>query len=780
MNTRLLKKYFSIPLTYPQIFLSIVGIVAIRVVLEWLLLDFPIQLNGFQDYARFFLENIYFFLIVMLVVCAFISVLCHLSLKKLMNFGVKMYPIMWLPPIFDVIFYSRQEGYYYSRAENFLSNILTFSFGSVDATHGLVFEFLLAIIFVMVFIYIQTRSIVKTVVAGVFIDVFVFFISTPDLVFGPEQASYVNDFFLPLYYFFPFVILLVAFLYFFDDRKLKALFSNLRLARAAAFVLAVVMGGIARYKATNEIYPFTIFLGSVAAFYFWEVCVIVNDIFDLEIDTVTNTDRPLVQNVFTLEEYWLLAGLLTLLSLSFAFVINYVVGLLVLFALGLGYAYSCPPFRLRKHFGGYIVIGLALSLCLYVGFFAVNPYTVVPLKFIYFTVFVFIFGSVLPLAKDIKDIEGDKSQHIVNVFTLFPRDKAKKIVMGILFCVLNLPAFFGYSFVIIPLSVLALWIFYKWESIRVIYVVGMLITCFLFVLLLPDYAPLLEINKDISDFNSKQQHPYNYVIVINRMNQVKGVVFERNGWLILQSLLSPYTRMNKYERIIWNPAGPKKTDGFLSWWPGVKQKLYFSNKDPLAVDYHVDVTMWMLKRGKNLLAEKRLKSFLGVAALDQPFQKACADVSCQSDFIVRASQPSASQRSMDILTMANVLSSLEPNTKYAHVVKEENQRLINHIIENLDYPSFMPYIEPVVVEEFLLLFYDQEFIPFLTEKARARLRQSFQKKYAGLGSSPAGLLMTAEGESIAHTQVVAVNHVLPVLMVEYAREHFKFLSVQDQ
>ena len=771
-----LKKINSNSLSYQEIFLTLLVIIGVRVVIEWLLLSFPIQMNVFQDYARFYLENTYYFLILFLVVATFVSQIIRQPLRDVMNFGVKIYPVIWLPPLIDALLYGRQEGYYYAQPENFIWNLLTLSFVRGDASRGISWEILLALIFIGIYIFRQTRSVVKSILTAFFAHVFLTTLSTPGLFFGPERATYTFDLFLPFYYFFPFIILLILLFYAYDEQKLKAILVNLRPVRAIAFMTAVVAGSIIRYKASGAIYPFHVFLSSVAIFCVWEVSVIINDIYDQDIDALTNKDRPLVQQVLIPQEYFLLALILGFLAFSLTVIVNHLVGGLILVTLGLAYGYSCPPFRLRKHFSGNIIIGLALVICLYIGFFTLDPYGKVPLELVRLAALCFIFGVFVPLVKDIKDIDGDKKNQVVNLFTLLPRDKAKRIVLIILLIVLNIPILLVSPIVIIVLSSVAVFSFYRWEAIRVVYLIGIVIGCLSFTQLLPPYAPRIVINKSLSTRLQQTLYPNNYVIFINSMNQIKGMVNESNAWLVLRRLLIRYEVVKGLKSIPFRIDDFRFDQSLYEWWPGVDTKLYFKNKPPMRISLAADVTAWVQKNKEQPLSEEQVKKFLSDRRLAAPFQDVCTAISCRPDLIIRSSQYMMESRHMDLLSMANVVSSLGKETDFLAQVRTENLNMINYIIEHYDYHDFMPYVEPQGAEEFLLLFYDQAFQSFLSEKARQKIQDNFKERFQDLPLTPIALLLTPEGKPIEHIQVAALNKDITFLMYHYALKHFSFLQ----
>jgi 4-hydroxybenzoate polyprenyltransferase len=466
--------------SFHAVFWSVVGITSVRVFIEWAFFVFPVQLNGFQDYVRFYLENIYYFLILFLVVSVFVAEITRQPLKPVMRFGVKLYPIIWLPPLIDRLFLGRTEGYYYARAEHFFSNLFTFSLGTPDASWGLSLEVILGVVALFLYVFWKTRHLFKALITGVFLEVFLMVFTTPDLFWGRAGADYVFDVFLPVNYFLPFMVLLAATLYYYNQPKLLAICRNLRPMRSLIFVTAVGLGALATYQFGGRMYWFNVVLSGCAVFFVWQLAIVLNDIYDMEIDQVANRQRPLVTEAVTVREYFFLASLLTFFALSFAVVVSRGVFLLMVVCVGLAFLYSVPPARLRNHIGGNLLIALAIWLSFLMGAWAAggpgfNFVYLFPVGFL-----MFLFSTVLTLAKDIKDIDGDRRAGVRNLFTMYGKADAKKIITALIFFVLNIPLLVYFHLSIFVISLIAALVYYRWESIIGVYVSGVTIIVILF------------------------------------------------------------------------------------------------------------------------------------------------------------------------------------------------------------------------------------------------------------------------------------------------------------
>ena len=468
----ILKKITAKKFSFHQIFYLVIAITSVRVIVEWTLFYFPIRINVFQDYARFYLENVYYFLILFLVGGAFLSRMTRNKLLTVMNFGVKIYPVIILPPLIDGLLLGRRQGYFYATARNFWGNFFTLAFWQGDASLGISLEIFLGLLFVSGYVFYITKNWIKSFFTFFILDLFLVILSTPELFFGHGRDDYYFNNFLPLYYFLPFIMFAGSFLFIYDKNKFWAILRNTRPVRTSVFLIAVFLGGWARYLTTGFVDLFTLTLGSSVVFFIWQVSVIVNDIYDIDIDRLHNVKRPLVCQAVTIAEYKFLASLLSFLALSAGLVISWKVFLLTVFVLGLALAYSLPPIRLRKNFLGHALIGVSLFAAYLMGIFS-SAYTYVfKNNVLILGVLISLFGMGLTLAKDIKDIDGDKKEGVINMFTLFGKKNGKRVTSGFIFAILNIPSVMFAQVKIFLLSLVAVYLFQKYESIKAVYLIG--------------------------------------------------------------------------------------------------------------------------------------------------------------------------------------------------------------------------------------------------------------------------------------------------------------------
>jgi 4-hydroxybenzoate polyprenyltransferase len=217
---------------------------------------------------------------------------------------------------------------------------------------------------------------------------------------------------------------------------------------------------------------FTLTLGGCVVFLIWQISVIVNDIYDINIDRLHNCQRPLVQGQVTRDEYKLLASVLSFTALSMGLVISGKVLTITLFFLGMALAYSLPPLRMRQNLSGHVLIGLSMFAAYLMGIYSSAYSYRFGSRALTLGVLISLFTMGLTLAKDIKDIEGDQKEGVRNLFTLLGKEKGKAVTTGFIFLLLNVPTLMFRQAGTFILSLLAVYLFQRFESIRAVYLIG--------------------------------------------------------------------------------------------------------------------------------------------------------------------------------------------------------------------------------------------------------------------------------------------------------------------
>lgn len=265
--------------------------------------------------------------------------------------------------------------------------------------------------------------------------------------------------------------------------KLKAILGNLRPLRAIVFATTALLGGLAHFLIGEKVQALPIFYTIVAFVFVWEASVMWNDIYDIAIDRKSNPHRPLIVGTVTVREYHFGAILLSFLAVLLALLVNLPVLGLVAFSSFLAWAYSAPPLRWRQNFGSYAVIGISLVITFLAGKLAASDSFMWPdQNTLEFLGWVILYGTFIPIAKDLKDYEADKAEGVMNLFTALGKDNAKKVYAALFFFILCGTIFVAPKFwlPIFTSAAFCAYHFLKKGSLAFVYSAALVSGCFLF------------------------------------------------------------------------------------------------------------------------------------------------------------------------------------------------------------------------------------------------------------------------------------------------------------
>jgi 4-hydroxybenzoate polyprenyltransferase len=194
----------------------------------------------------------------------------------------------------------------------------------------------------------------------------------------------------------------------------------------------------------------SIFLISISAY-------MLNDVFDLKVDLISNLRRPLPSGVLSVREV-LAAGsaclvggvlLVLLIGSAFSFSIALVLSVLV-------FAYSAPPMRLRRFYiAPYLTIAgfSSLSFLMASSFLTGLPET----EFVLGSLLVFGYSAGSSMVKEFKDIEGDKTDGVRSLPVVLGLERAVDVTIPLYLgaCLLILPLYwlFDLSLLFLPIFV---------------------------------------------------------------------------------------------------------------------------------------------------------------------------------------------------------------------------------------------------------------------------------------------------------------------------------------
>lgn len=382
--------------------------------------------------------------------------------------------LILLPPILDML---RTQGsvfwsfYILSDFGNLSSHFFTF-FGNLPS--GIVYfgtkiTFFLVIILLSIFVFFETKnklralfSFLSSYIILFFMGAFpTFFFIGYTLLFAPQKVTEIKAYQIAQFFgssqkilgitsqnltynfasnlnliFFPLLIfILVIFFSLWNKKKLFAVFFNLRFPQiiyhSGLFLIGIGLG-IVNFSQNFSFFLFSLmatFTLLLSVWLAWTASVIVNDIYDFEIDCISNINRPLVQKIFTIKEYSSLGIFCFLLSVLGASSVGFsFVALIIVYQI-LAYFYSAPPFRLKKFpFIATFLSSSASLMVLFLGYTLLSDdQTIRHLSWRIILLLWITYTLSLPI-KDFKDIVGDKKYHIWTIPVILGEKKARLAV----------------------------------------------------------------------------------------------------------------------------------------------------------------------------------------------------------------------------------------------------------------------------------------------------------------------------------------------------------------
>ncbi|MCR4283999.1 MAG: UbiA family prenyltransferase [Parcubacteria group bacterium] len=238
----------------------------------------------------------------------------------------------------------------------------------------------------------------------------------------------------------------------YDREKAEAIFKNFRYLRLILYfslvLIGILLGNIYnRGNPINSLFDITALFSMYLAILFaglfsiWE-----NDEIDIEIDKISNKERPLPKEKFSIKEWRDIKYLFLILSLCFSILSSYYTFIFILAFIFIYHIYSAPPLRLKKiPILSSFLIGLLTLISVWIGFFfssGTEKLLDFPLKYSFS---IFGFFLLLENFKNIKDIKGDREAKINTLPVLIGENRGKFIV-GLLAWISPFLIIFGFLF----------------------------------------------------------------------------------------------------------------------------------------------------------------------------------------------------------------------------------------------------------------------------------------------------------------------------------------------
>lgn len=410
-------------------FLTLLFLVQIRIFFEMFSTGF-----GFYPFENWLHQNLYFLSLSIFIV----TLLFLFTREKVLNIfktWVSFFPFVILVPILDLL-YNKGEtfhiSYIYSRhleLESFWERFLTL--GGNFSTNGISFgiKVVATIIFFIVFYYIfnKTKSFLRSFAGSSLFYVGLFLYAVLPVILEYEDLTFQHTFSK----FFFFLILAQSFFMFWliEKKKVILIIKDLRFLRVINYILVFVLGAVIFkkdniYEIVNNLPELSVM--GVSLIFAVVFAVANNNIYDIEIDKISNKDRPLIEGKVDINIYKKIMWTSFFISIAAAYFSGFWYLFVTILLMGNYFVYSSPPFRLKTRlFWSKIVISLNLVIMMIAGnyffegkiFFSYWVYISFFLVFVMYTNFI-----------DIKDFEGDTKNGSKNLVTLLGLKKSKKVI----------------------------------------------------------------------------------------------------------------------------------------------------------------------------------------------------------------------------------------------------------------------------------------------------------------------------------------------------------------
>jgi len=401
----------------------------------------------------------------------------HIKLSEAYTVGASAICLVCIAPILDSILLGRIDIAYPVNPWNVICNLhhfWDFGYDYHGMSFGMRIEITLASLAAMVYLYIKTKRIVKSVICGVCVAFVCLALGlmVPTLAQLYDNGLNFDDNFLmrhstllqggfilhtssdkiSLLYILICMVLFAIGYYIRSKDHFWSIVKNFRFSRALHYIMLIIAGMLFVYNNPPERNPLyenfdflnnfahpcnilAVIMACIAIFFSFESAVIFNDIYDYNIDIISNKNRPLVTNAISREEFKFMGALFLVIALMIAVCINPTFFFLVLVYNLSAFLYSAPPVRLRKYL---IISNLLLAFIFLITFYAGTSVIIEEFELknvpTYLSIALFTCFFLALTIKDIKDSEGDKIAHIHTLSTIFS-PKIGNIVTIVCVCV---------------------------------------------------------------------------------------------------------------------------------------------------------------------------------------------------------------------------------------------------------------------------------------------------------------------------------------------------------
>jgi 4-hydroxybenzoate polyprenyltransferase len=391
-------------------------------------------------------------------------------------------PILWLSPIVDLVI-SKGHGilmaYIFASPKQLVSDFFLF-FGpkfSGGITAGIRVEVFLMLVFIFYYVYKTRGGFIRSCLVAISAYAIIFFFcSLPSILyavasFSPailsegidmfwssilshsllisnslnENFSYasaaslvgisfdkaISQILVPISF-----ILFIIWFYLVDKKKTITILKNSRPERIAHYLLLIVAGIVIAMRATTSIFYdwidlFGLVCLCVSVISAWICAVCVNDVEDIQIDVISNPQRPLPKGDLGKASMQSTAATFFIISLLAAWAVGYYQLFAIFVFSAVYYLYSVSPYRLKRiPIISSFLISLICLVTVFDGFFFIYPHKSFEAFPPLLAIGVVIIYTLAANIRDLKDIAGDSRAGIKTVPVIFGPIKGFRVVGG--------------------------------------------------------------------------------------------------------------------------------------------------------------------------------------------------------------------------------------------------------------------------------------------------------------------------------------------------------------
>jgi 4-hydroxybenzoate polyprenyltransferase len=436
-----------------------------------------------KSFSIFQFDHHFFFYVLMLLVgILVISSIGKIAVAKTTLIVAAGFIVIIFPPLVDHFIFFRNNPYDYVLPRDFLRNFSTFFLFTPRAGTGIFLEIIAILGLAGLYVFIKSKSPIRAISTSLVLYLLVglsvaprLFLPLPDTTKPPFWES--RHIVYLSYNLALCLLAAIVFIWKINPALPKAAFQEICSFRTLNFMAMVCAGIYIRKILHFFIFPdfLYVLMSLVLMGILWTVTVLINNVYDLPIDQVTNLNRPLVHRQVSASSYLSLSFILAIV----AFYISLVMGILCTFITCLSLlsaaAYSIPPLRIRKRLLSNLFIGWGSFLAFFLGYFIWTNITdiVITRDAIRLSLVIFLALSLGSFTKDLKDYEGDRRYGVRTFVTLYGIAKGKKIIVFFQFLSLLTPIIYfsklrDMIFFIVLSSAVSL-VFYSREKLAVSY-----------------------------------------------------------------------------------------------------------------------------------------------------------------------------------------------------------------------------------------------------------------------------------------------------------------------